>query len=52
MEQHPRLGVPADGAGEDPRLDVAPGGDERVRREAVVDPRDVLLDDRPLAELG
>jgi len=46
------LGVPGDGAGEYLGLDVTAGLDEPVRAERVVYPRQALLDDRALIEIG
>jgi hypothetical protein len=46
------LDVPAHGPGQHLRLHVLTGGDQRVRPGRVVDPVHVLLDDRPLVQLG
>ena len=46
------LGVPLDGLGEDPALDVLPLALQGEGRVGVRGPGDVLLDDRTLVQIG
>ena len=52
VEQHPVLGMPAHRAGERSTLHVLAQPHHVLHRAAVVHPFDVLLDDRPLVEVG
>ena len=44
--------MPGDGAGQHARFDVLTDGDQLLRRMAVVDALDILLDDRTFIEIG
>src|SRR5262249_18238125 len=52
VHEHPVAEVEVHGPGQDDLLEVAALADEVVHRVAVAHPRDVLLDDRPLVEVG
>ena len=52
VEQHPMLGVPAHRLRQHPALDVLPLGLQHGHRVLVPGPRHVLLDDRPLIQVG
>ncbi len=52
VQQDAMLGVPADGAGERDPLGVAADGGQILRAVRVVDPGDLLLDDRALVQVG
>src|SRR5215475_962106 len=52
VEQDAVLGVPAYGAGEGDPLGVAADGREVLRTVGMVDPGDLLLDDRALVQVG
>jgi drug/metabolite transporter (DMT)-like permease len=52
VEQDPVVGVPADGPGQGEALGVPADGHQLGRAVRVVDPGHLLLDDRPLVEVG
>src|SRR5690242_5739445 len=52
VEQDPVVGVPADGPGQGEALGVTADGHQLGRAVRVVDPGHLLLDDRPLVQVG
>jgi O-acetylserine/cysteine efflux transporter len=52
VEQDPVVGVPADRAGQGEALGVPADGHQLRRAVRVIDPGDLLLDDRPLVQVG
>jgi O-acetylserine/cysteine efflux transporter len=52
VEQDPVVGVPADGPGQGEALGVPADGHQLGRAVRVVDPGHLLLDDRPLVQVG
>src|SRR5271156_5928095 len=52
VQQNPLLEHVGDGASEHAALDVAPLAHQILGRVAVADALDILLDDRPLVEIG